>query len=89
MNLFSWIAAVVRTALQQAGVVADAAVVWPTSSQRGVSRLGKWHPVDRNGQHRNKERAARRRLVKAMGGRRQYLKQIKALRRVRPSLATA
>lgn len=56
-----------------------------TNGQRGVSQLGRVHNAYGE-QYRSPDRAATRRRVKAWGGRRQYLKQIKALRRMRAGL---
>lgn len=50
--------------------------------QRGVERLGMAYPTNNAGQYRNDERARKRRRVATFGGRRQYLKIIKALRRM-------
>lgn len=54
--------------------------------QSGCVNRGAAHPVDRNGQHRNPERAQHRRLTRALGGRRQALKTRKTMRRLQRDL---
>ena len=52
-----------------------------------VDRLGRVHPTDNNGQHRNPAKARQRKLMRQLGGHRQFLKTTKELRRFKTSLA--
>jgi len=79
-------------AMMAAPAMASAAKILnqPRTMRLGVKpsrdRLGQVHPTDNNGQYRNPAKARQRKLMRQLGGRRQFLKTTKELRRFKATL---